>query len=167
MNRREWLLVRHAAAHERGPEWPDDRVRPLTPGGRRRFERVARGLASLGTTVDAILTSPLLRARQTAEVLAGALPGPPPIIEIDILSPGHDAPTMARALVRGHHPARLVLVGHEPGLGELASLLLGLGRPLVFRKGGACRIDLPPSGALSGGTLIWMLPPRVSRRIGR
>src|SRR5690348_14219470 len=81
-------LVRHGRAAERGDEWPDDRKRPLTPQGIARFREVVRGLSALGVRIDVIFTSPLVRARQTADLLAAGL-HPHPSVEItSVLAPG-------------------------------------------------------------------------------
>ena len=81
-------LVRHGRAAERGEEWPDDGKRPLTPQGIDRFQQVVRGLSVLGVTIDTILTSPLVRARQTADILAAGLRPHPSVEVIDALAPG-------------------------------------------------------------------------------
>src|SRR5436309_4247704 len=76
----ELYLVRHGVAEQRGEAWPDDSKRPLTEQGISRLRKSARGLARIGVGFDVILTSPLVRARQTAEVVAGALDARPPIV---------------------------------------------------------------------------------------
>lgn len=161
-------LVRHAVAHERGEAWPDDRKRPLTDSGRERMARQASGLVALGVTFDAILTSPLTRTRQTAEILADAYRASPRIVDAPTLEPGRAPKDVASALRNFTRRTSLALVGHEPGLGELASWLLGMRGPLAFKKGSAALIEvalLPPPAA--SGELRWFLTPRVLRKVGK
>ena len=84
----ELYLVRHGLAEERGEAWPDDTKRPLTEEGMSRLRRAAHALARLELPADVVLTSPLVRTRQTAEILAGALSPHPPLINVDVLAPG-------------------------------------------------------------------------------
>ena len=77
----ELYLVRHGLAEERGDAWPDDTKRPLTDEGISRMRKGARGLARLGLSVEVVLTSPLVRARQTAEILAAALDPRPSLVK--------------------------------------------------------------------------------------
>ena len=119
-------LVRHAIAEERGPAWPDDSQRPLTADGAKRWRRQASGLVAIDARPDLILTSPFTRARQTADLLAAAFPKKPKVVELSALQPGVRARDVLKALVPDSRVASLALVGHEPGLGELAALLLSL-----------------------------------------
>lgn len=168
----EVYLVRHAVAAERGPRFPDDRLRPLTPGGVAKFTRAVAGLARLGVTLDVVLTSPLVRARQTADLLVAGLRPRPALVEIEDLAPGRPAAGVIAAVEtassRGRRgAARLALVGHEPDLGALAARLLGAKGTFEFRKGGVCRIDLERAMPQGPGTLRWWLPPRVLRGLAR
>jgi phosphohistidine phosphatase len=116
---------------------------------------------------DVILTSPLVRARQTAEALASGLRVPPPVINAPSLAPGGTHNAIVDELAKqSHRRKRMAVVGHEPGIGELAARLLGLRKPVEFKKGAICRIDvtaLPPTGP---GQLRWLLTPRMLRKIG-
>jgi phosphohistidine phosphatase len=159
-------LVRHAIAHERGEAWPDDRLRPLTEAGAARMAKQARGLAAIGVTFDAVLTSPLVRARQTADILADAFRAAPRIVEAPSLAPGRSPKDTASALREFTRRTSLALVGHEPGLGELAAWLIGLRGPLEFKKGSIALIEvalLPPPAA--SGELRWLLTPRILRKL--
>ncbi len=161
----ELYLVRHAPAAERGPEWPDDGVRPLTPDGAAKFRKAVDGLAALGVHIDLVLTSPLVRCRQTAEILANGLPGRPRVQALDALAPGGGHTAVIAEAARVAKRPRVALVGHEPDIGHLASKLLGMRRALEFRKGAVCRIDvdgLPPGGP---GRLVWFAMPRMLRRM--
>jgi phosphohistidine phosphatase len=161
----EIYLVRHAIAEDRGEAWPDDAKRPLTDAGMVRMRRNARGLVVIGVALDVVLTSPFVRARQTADILASAFDPKPTIVSAESLAPGGSFAAVVSELEKHARKARLALVGHEPGIGELAARLIGARRPIEFKKGAVCRIDLdalPPSGP---GTLRWLLPPKVMRRL--
>ena len=163
----ELYLVRHAIAAERGPEWPDDSKRPLTERGIERFREIVDGLVWLDVQVDIVLTSPLVRAKQTAQYLSSGLPSRPPLSIAETLAPGHVPAEIMEAVAReARNHKRLALVGHEPDLGELAGWLLGTKRAIPFKKGGACRIDLD-SVTARHGTLCWHLPPKALRKLGR
>src|SRR5216117_2188783 len=83
----ELYLVRHGLAEERGDAWPDDAKRPLTEKGMASMRKEARALARLGVVLDVVLSSPLVRTRQTAEIVAAALDPRPPIVSVDSLTP--------------------------------------------------------------------------------
>ncbi len=163
----ELYLVRHAIAAERGPEWPDDALRPLTERGISRFKGVVSGLQWLGLSLDEVLTSPLVRAKQTADLLAAGLDRAPVVKVLDVLAPGHAPDTTMAHIAKSARGRRVALVGHEPDLGELAAHLIRAGRALPFRKGGACRIDVEGLSSKRAGTLVWFMPPRVLRQLGR
>ena len=161
----ELYLIRHAIAAERGEEWPDDGKRPLTDEGVARMRKAARGLARLGADIDVIFTSPLVRARQTAEIVAAALDARPSIVTMDALAPGASYAALIADLEKHGRKNRLGLVGHEPGLGEFAGRLIGSRHAIEFKKGAICRIDveqLPPAGP---GHLRWFMSPRILRAI--
>jgi phosphohistidine phosphatase len=158
-------LVRHGLAEERGDAWPDDTKRPLTDEGISRMRKAARGLARLGVSVEVVLTSPLVRARQTAEILAGALDPRPSLVNVDSLAPDGAYAAVVADLEKHARKTRLALVGHEPMIGELAARILGSRHPIEFKKGAVCRIDiddLPPAGP---GDLRWMLTPKILRAL--
>jgi len=162
----EIYLVRHAIAAERGEDWPEDDKRPLTERGAARFKEAVAGLGRLDAVVDEIFTSPLIRAKQTAGLLSAGLDGAPPVKVLDTLAPGHDPDEVMAQLARAAKRRRIALVGHEPGLGELAAHLIGARRPLIFRKGGACRIDIESLASTRAGSLIWFVPPKSLRQLG-
>jgi len=162
----ELYLIRHGVAAERGKDWPDDSKRPLTPDGIARLRKSARGLTAIGVGFDQIVTSPLVRTRQTADVFAEALEDHPPIATSDALAPAGSSASVIQELTRHARKARVALVGHEPNLGELAAQLIGARTPLEFKKGGICRIDfdmLPPKGS---GMLRWFMTPKMLRKLG-
>ena len=161
----ELYLVRHGLAEERGDAWPDDTKRPLTADGMSRMRKAARGLARLGIGLDVVLTSPLVRARQTAEILAGALEPRPSLVTIDSLAPEGVYTTLLADLEKHARKTRIALVGHEPNIGELAARLIGSRHAIEFKKGAVCRIDLetlPPSGP---GDLRWLMTAKMLREI--
>ena len=161
----ELYLVRHAIAADRGSEWPDDNKRPLTERGIHRFKDEVKGLRRLDVELDEIFTSPLLRAKQTAELLAAGLEGKPPIKVLDALAPGHTPAAVMTQLARAAKRRRIAIVGHEPDLGELAAHLIGAGRALPFKKGGVCRIDMGSLTSKRAASLTWFLPPTVLRQV--
>jgi phosphohistidine phosphatase len=159
------LLLRHAAAVPTGTPGVGDDERPLTPSGKAAFRVAARGLARVARRPDVLLTSPLARARATAEIAARAFKRIASTLE----------PALADESVNGivialkAYPlsATIALVGHEPGLSALLARVLGAseGGWLVFQKGGAALLDLP-DGPAALGRLVWFLPPRILRALG-
>lgn len=160
-------LVRHAIAAERGEEWPDDSKRPLTEAGINRFKEAVEGLAWLDVDIDEIFTSPLVRAKQTATLLAHGLGNKTSVKTLDALAPGHAPRQVMNELSRVAKNHRIALVGHEPGLGELAAHLIGSARALPFKKGGVCYIAIQGLTSRRPGELVWFLPPKVLRRLHR
>jgi phosphohistidine phosphatase len=162
----ELYLVRHAIAAERGDEWSDDTKRPLTKRGISRFRECVTGLRELEVAVDEIFTSALVRAKQTADLLAAGMDGKPPVKMLDALAPGHTAQNVRTQLAKVAKQRRIALVGHEPELGELAAHLIGASRAMPFKKGGACRVDIETLTSKRAGTLIWFVGPKVLRKLG-
>lgn len=163
----ELYLIRHGLAEDRGEAWPDDTKRPLTEQGMSRLRKAARGLARIGVSFDVVLTSPLVRARQTAEIVAAAFDPRPNVANADSLAPGAQYAAVVADLEKHARKTQIALVGHEPSLGEFAARLVGTRHPIEFKKGAVCRIDvdtLPPSGP---GSLRWFLTPRMMRAIRR
>lgn len=162
----EIYLVRHAIAAERGPKYPDDRLRPLTSDGIRRFKHAVRGLNQMRLQIDVVLTSPLERAEATAVLLATGLTTPVRVQVLDALAPGGKPAAILETIGRvAKKHRRIALVGHEPGLGELGMRLLGARGFVEFRKGAVMAIDLDSANLSGPGTLRWFLPPRVLRRL--
>ena len=161
----ELYLIRHGVAAERGEEYPDDSKRPLTGTGMTRLRQEARALNELEIGFDVIISSPLVRTKQTAEIIAGTLKEKPQVITSDSLAPAGTPAGVMQELARHARKARVALVGHEPNLGELAARLIGARSPIQFKKGAICRIDfdiLPPK---SLGQLQWFVTPRMLRRM--
>ena len=163
----ELYLVRHAVAAERGPQYPDDGARPLTPDGVEKWRACVVGLREFGLVVDLVLTRPLARALGTAEILAQGLRPRPPLVPADALAPGGRFADIVAMLIAhagaSRRTSRVALVGHEPDLGELAAKLLGARGAIEFKKGAVCRIDVDRAMPGGPGTLRWFLTPRVLR----
>jgi phosphohistidine phosphatase len=161
-------LVRHAIAEDRGDAWPDDRLRPLSEEGRAKMERQVQGLVQLGVEIDEVLTSPLVRTRQTADILSQGLPSHPPVTDWPPLEPGNRPKEALLALKPFARRTRLALVGHEPGIGELSAALIGARQPVAFKKGAVMLVEvamLPP--ATGAGELRWFVTPRILRRVAK
>ncbi len=159
-------LIRHGIAADRAAGLSDTE-RPLTPEGQRRMRQNAKGLHRLGVEIDAVWTSPLNRARQTADILAAEFSLTKSIHEEPALQPQADVARIIDPLRKAPKTARIALIGHEPHLGHLATFLLtGLKTgALEFRKGGAACIELKSLRRPIRGTLHWLLTPRQMRRI--
>ena len=161
----ELYLVRHGVAAERGADYPDDSKRPLTSDGIARMRKEAKALVGLDVDFDHIISSPLTRAKQTAEILAQAMPSQPALTLSDALAPAGTPTAVFQELSKHMRKARIALVGHEPNIGELAARLIGSRTPVEFKKGAICRIDFevfPPKGQ---GHLRWFVAPRFLRKL--
>jgi phosphohistidine phosphatase len=162
------LILRHAIAIRRGTgNFPND-DRPLTEDGIRKMERAARGIAVIAPAIHVILTSPLRRARQTADIVEAALDGSPKIIATEALLPGMDRETQLRALAKFSGNQTIMIVGHEPDLGLLASHILGSSNSAVeFKKGSLCSLTVSRRGTHMNGVLNWHVTPRQLRLLGK
>ncbi len=161
----ELYLIRHGIAAERGPAYPDDTLRPLTAEGISRMRKQAKAMNTLGVKLDVIVSSPLVRTRQTADIVSDVLGGKPDVVLSDALAPEGTSAGVIQELARYRKKRAVALVGHEPNLGELAARLISARRALEFKKGGICRIDFeafPPKGV---GSLRFFLPPRLLRQL--
>jgi len=158
------LIIRHAIAVPRGTaDIPDDE-RPLTPQGEKRFRQAAKGLARITKRPDALLTSPLVRARETAVIAANAWGGPEPGIDVSLASGSFEG--LAATLASHPDDATVAIVGHEPHLSTLLARLIGTesAARLTFRKGGAALVEIPES-LDEGGVLVWYMQPKILRRL--
>lgn len=161
-------LVRHALAHERDPDrWPDDSERPLTPEGEENFREASRGLQQIAPTVMALLSSPYARSWRTAEILAEREGWPEPKY-FPALEPDVPPEKTALALQTYSEAESVVLVGHRPGLHELAVYLLtgdAGSADIKIKKGGAVRITFAGPPEPGTGKLHWIIPPKVLRSL--
>ncbi|MBK9711662.1 MAG: phosphohistidine phosphatase SixA [Kouleothrix sp.] len=154
----ELYFLRHGIAEDVGPEGAGDAGRRLTKEGIAKMKDAARGLKRIGVRLDVLLTSPLARAHQTAEIVARELG-----VELrlaDALSPGCNVALLFELLGEHRAAERVMVVGHEPDFSTMIAALAGGGR-IQLKKGGLARIDLEVLEA--GGTLVWLLPPKVLR----
>jgi phosphohistidine phosphatase len=163
------LIVRHARAWPAGTRSFSDDERPLTKDGAADFAKVARVLARIAPRPDVILTSPLLRARQTAEIARKSWKSRVRIGEERALTQMGTSGIVR--LLAGHRRASLVMVvGHEPGVSTLLAHLVGAKSPsaLGFKKGAAALVATSDPRLRGSGELIWFLPPKLlSGRGGR
>jgi len=165
----ELYVVRHGIAEEREVSTVmEDAKRSLTTEGKEKMREIAAGLVSVGMEVDWIVSSPLVRAVQTAEILAEGVGSKPPLDTCDALSPGGAPEALVTFLAKRPNRRRVVVVGHEPDLGGLAARLIGAGRNanMPFKKGGCCLITFNEFPPKTPGRLVWWLPPRVMRKLG-
>ena len=161
----ELYLVRHGIAADRGSDYPDDSKRPLTTAGISRFRKEAKALGGLDVGIELIISSPLTRAKQTAEILAQAMTDKPSVTLSDSLAPAGTPASVFQELAKHMRKGKIALVGHEPNIGELAARLIGSRTPIEFKKGAICRIDFevfPPKGS---GQLRWFITPKMLRRM--
>ena len=155
----ELYFLRHGIAEDSGPDETGDAGRRLTKEGATKIKAEARGLLELGVRLAALLSSPLVRAHQTAEIVARELR-----LELrlaDALTPGCNIERLLGLLGEHRGAERVMVVGHEPDFSEMVGALTG-GSRVRLKKGGVARVDLnmPVEGE---GTLVWLLPPRALR----
>ena len=148
-------LVRHAEAIERSGATPDA-SRYLTPKGRTAFRKIARRAREAGIAPEVIFTSPLLRAVQTAEILAERLKHEGPVVVANELSPGFDDRSLRSLLDGAGNLAEAAFVGHEPDLGDLAALLLSLRGDFPLRKGAVVALEVEGTAQRGAGKFLWM-----------
>jgi phosphohistidine phosphatase len=152
-------FLRHGLAGDRETWTGDDFVRPLTPEGRDRMKREAAAIDDLGLGLDLIVTSPRLRAKQTAQIVADRLKMNDRFVEDERLDIGLDADRL-RATLEAHADASsIMVVGHEPSMSDTIGTILGGGR-IELKKGGLACVELQDASA-SAGTLIFSIPPKI------
>jgi phosphohistidine phosphatase len=155
-------IVRHAYAGQHGdPRYADDSLRPLTGKGRKQFRRVVKKLARRGFAPKIVATSPLVRCRQTAEMICERISPPPPLVELESLAPG------SRRLVlvdwsNSQDADALAWVGHAPDVDQLAAALLGMrDSAIAFAKGAVAAIRFEEKIADGQGELVWLATPKI------
>ncbi len=163
------LVVRHALALDRDEARAAgmlDRDRPLTKKGLTRMRRAARGLGKLIPNVSALVTSPLRRAVETAEVLRSQYEDVRQV-ETEALLPDREPGELAQFLADGTFDSPVLVIGHEPHLSRWVSWCLGgeLLPLLDLRKGGACLVRFAGAPGARAGRLLWLLTPAIARRI--
>lgn len=155
-------LIRHGIASERlGSGITRDADRPLTEEGKEEMRVVARGLARLNVKPDVVLSSPLVRTRETAEILVAEFGCE--LKFTDSLAPGVTTAQVWKSVKRYPEAGQIMLVGHEPDMGMLAAQLTFAGPEfeMPFKKAGVCRIDVSDIPPTSPGVIKWYLPPKV------
>ena len=163
-------ILRHGIAVERGsPEFENDSQRPLTPEGKRQLHRTSRALEKMKLEFDLILSSPFARARQTAEIVAGELKLRKQLRFSDELQPDGNAKNLFRQL---HDlkpaPENILLIGHEPYLSCLISLLVSSDKNVAidFKKGGLCKLEVEKLRTGKCARLAWLLTPKQMKWMG-
>ena len=160
-------LVRHAIAVESGTPGYADEDRPLTEEGIERMQRAARGLARLIDPPDLIASSPLLRAKQTAEILAVALQSRDGVSEWPALIPSAAA-SKVLPQIKGQNgdSGAILLVGHEPHISLLTALLMGTApHAFAYKKGGVCALECPAKITQGSAKMMWFLTPKQLRQL--
>lgn len=160
------VFFRHGPAGSADPKrWPDDGMRPLTERGRVRTLMAAHGLRRLLGDPDLIVTSPLKRAAETADILSKV--GKNGSVQtLDALSPGGSDRKILDFLRRHRGEGTLIMVGHEPDLGRIAGMLSGT-CVVPLKKAGVCAVEWDGAVGPGEGRLRWLLPPAILRRLGR
>jgi len=158
-------IVRHAIAAQ-GAAGQADEDRELTQEGIEKMKKAAAGLRAVEAIPVIVLSSPLVRARQTAGILIEAFDGKPSLKLIPALAPAGNRSDLYKEIRKHEGADGIMLVGHQPSLGQIASEVAwgSSDSPLELKKGGACAIEIerlaPPRG-----TLLWLMPPAVLRRL--
>ncbi len=157
-------IVRHAWAGEPGdPRFVDDNLRPLTDSGKKRFERMAKKLVKRDFAPQAIATSPLVRTRQTADILADVCIEPPTISVLEDLAPGGQIGPLID-WTRGQAPVDVAWVGHAPDVEHLAATLIGGSRAqIAFAKGAVAAIRFADKVSEGTGELVWLATAELLR----
>jgi phosphohistidine phosphatase len=149
---------------ERGtPGFKTDAARPLTPKGKRQLRQIATALQNLGLDFNLILSSPFLRARQTAEIIARSRKRKNRVAFSDELAPGGNPKALIQQLNELKPvPENVLLVGHEPYLSELIGLLIsgGTTTDIELKKGGLGKLEAAPLRFGRCATLAWLLTPK-------
>ena len=155
-------IVRHAEAGQHGdPRYPDDALRPLTQKGRKRFARLVKKLVRRGLAPTLIATSPMVRCRQTAQIILDRLDGEPKLMELPELAPGSELASLI-AWTNGQREEQIAWVGHAPDVSRLTADLIGSGSSNVdFSKGAIAAIEFAAEIAAGEGQLRWLVTPTI------
>jgi len=155
-------IVRHAIAVPRGtPGYDDDSQRPLTDAGRKKFKKIAKGLDQLGVDFDVILTSPYVRARDTAKILAKEFGMKKDVGFSDNLIPPGNFENLIKEIQEKYDVSSIALVGHEPMLSSLISWLAtgNTDMKLTLKKGGVAFLVAENLYQDGRAALQWLLTP--------
>lgn len=157
----ELYMIRHGLAGEQG-SYADDNQRPLTDEGKRKTQQIAQRLYALDLRFNLILTSPLVRARQTAEILRAV--GLSKHLEVsEFLAPNGDFEGWIAWFQQWQQSGSLAIVGHEPSLSQWAERLIWgeVRQRLMLKKAGAIGLRVPDGGAIGQSQLFWLTPPKL------
>jgi phosphohistidine phosphatase len=157
-------LIRHAIAVDEGtPEYDNDSQRPLTDKGKKKMRQIAKGLRVLGVEFDLILSSPYIRATETAEILADIFKIKKDVIFSDNLIPMGDPDLLIAEMNEKYNATSVALVGHEPFLTALIGLLVSENANLdmTLKKGGVCRLSADDLHHTRKATMDWLLTPGI------
>ncbi len=157
-------IIRHAwAADPSEPAWSDDRRRPLTEEGRKRFAAMVKKLAGRGFAPERIATSPLVRCVQTSQIIAELLDDPEMVISLDALAPESSLGELVTWTNRECKGCRQVAwVGHAPDVGEMTGALISGSRALVhFPKGAIAAVEFDGPVQPRAGELQWLVSAKV------
>ena len=162
-------LMRHGPAGDSESWQGDDRLRPLTGKGQQKVRAAADGLKRLDPGVDVLVSSPLVRARQTADIVAKALHLT--VAEQEALAPGFGLTELASLLANHTDAQGVMLFGHEPDFSAVIGQLIATpdAAQVEMKKGACCALDLPdPAAAQLAGsaTLLWLMTPRQLALLG-
>ncbi len=160
-------IIRHAIAADEGA-YEQDSDRPLTDKGRRKMRQIAKGLRALGVEFDLILSSPYVRAHETAEILSDVFKMKKEIAFSENLTPMADPDALISEINENHSVDSLALVGHEPHLSNLAGLLTSEnGRlDITIKKGGVIRLSAGDLRQSRRAALDWLLTPGILVELG-
>lgn len=160
-------IVRHAIAFPHGTPGMAEDQRPLTDEGIKKMEKAAAGLKALEVAPDVILSSPLPRAWQTAEIVQSALGEKTKLRSFPALAPTGQRKEVYEGLLSFEKLKSLMLVGHQPSLGEIAGEIAwgSAAHALELKKGGACAIEIERLASTPRGTLLWLVTPSILRSL--
>jgi len=162
-------LLRHGVAVEPGTPAYKESERPLTPKGERKLRKIAAAMEAMELSFDLILSSPYVRARQTAEIVAGVMGARKQLECSDTLTPSGSTAKLIEFLKhRQPVPDEVLLVGHEPFLSELISFLVSgdPGFEVVMKKGGLCKLSAESLQHGRCASLEWLLTPKQMALMG-
>jgi phosphohistidine phosphatase len=159
-------IVRHAIAVPHGAQGIEDDDRPLTEEGIKKMRQAAAGLVVLGWVPHLMLSSPLIRARQTAEILIEFLGKKIKLKTVPSLAPSGSRQELYREM-NSYREKNLMIVGHQPSLGEIAGEICWNSAEVFveFKKGGACAIELESTKNFPSGHLVSLLTPAILRKV--
>lgn len=162
------FILRHAVAEEHSSRWPDDSKRPLTPDGEKEMYAAAQGMLTLKLKFDLILSSPFVRAKRTAEIVAEVFESKQLRFSNHLASGGSSVLLIEELRKKYKSKAAILLVGHEPYLSKLISLLCSGGgnTNIKFKKAGLCKLTADKLNHDRCATLNWLLTPKQMRLIG-